>query len=362
MFNYREISILPVKVFIRSAEVMIRNLTLSICTLCVVLVGGRAQDIHFTLYDMMPLVFNPAESGAFSGTYRLAGLYRDQWLSVTGVPNEYKTPSIAVDIPVIKGFRDHDWVGVGVLMYSDKSGTLGLQNNGFKLSAAYHFALDKKGNSILSLGYQTGSVQRRIKNLFKLEEDKNLLEPDPQLTGQGELKKSYTDHVAGLHLKTMINTLDVLQLGISVGHIGNPRAGIDSGGGGGGSYKLPMRLLAHGSYRTFVNDRLAIVPSAFVQILGQDSEIMFQTVGEYLFNPEKRIALKGGLGYRVGDAAQILLGVDIRELKVMMGYDVNISRLTPASNSFGGFEISAMIIGIIYKKPDPDPVLFCPRF
>ena len=89
---------------------------------------------------------------------------------------------------------------------------------------------------------------------------------------------------------------------------------------------------------------------------------MFQAVGEYLFNPEKQVVLKGGLGYRAGDALQIILGANVKELKVTVGYDVNMSRLTPASNSFGGFEISASIIGIIYKKPDPDPVLFCPRF
>ena len=341
---------------------MIRNLTFSLCTLCTIVISGRAQDIHFTLYDMMPLVFNPAESGAFSGTYRLSGLYRDQWLSVTGVPNEYKTPSFSVDIPVIKGFRDKDWVGVGVLMFSDKSGSVGLQHNAFKLSGAYHLALDKKGNSILSFGYQTGSVQKRIKKPFDIEQ--YLLDPDPTLTNLEELKNSYIDHVGGLHVKTLMNKEDVLQLGISVGHIGKPRGGVDQGGGqgGGGIYEVPMRLLAHGSYRTMLNEKLAIIPSAFVQVLGKDSEIMVQAVGEYLFNPGKQITLKGGFGYRVGDALQVILGTDIRDLKITFGYDINTSRLSPASNTFGAFEISAMIVGIIYKKPDPDPVLFCPRF
>ena len=346
---------------------MIRNLTLSLCTLCIIFVSGRAQDIHFTLYDMMPLVFNPAESGAFSGTYRVSAIYRDQWLSVTGVPNEFKTPSISVDVPLIKGFRDNDWVGVGLMMYSDKAGSLALKHSAFKLSAAYHFALDKKGNSILSLGYQTGSVGRKIDVSGLTTDDPrypDLLEPDMDLTGMGELKSSYIDHVGGLHFKTMMNKTNVLQLGVSVGHIGKPSAGLSSGGSGGtgGAFEVPMRLLAHGSYRTMVNQKLAIIPSAFFQTLGKDSEIMVQAVGEYLFNAEKKVILKGGLGYRVGDAVQVILGTDIRDLKVTFGYDVNVSSLSPASNSFGGFEISAMLVGIIYKKPDPDPVLFCPRF
>jgi hypothetical protein len=182
------------------------------------------------------------------------------------------------------------------------------------------------------------------------------------------LKGNYTEHAGGLHLRTFVNKADVFQLGVSVGHIGSPRGGIDSGGGGGGggtgggNFEIPMRILGHGSYRRLVNNKLAIVPSAFVQILGKDSEIQAQAVGEYLFNAEKQIILKAGLGYRVGDALQVILGTEIRELKFLVGYDINISRLTPASNTFGAFEVSAMITGIIYKKPDPDPVLFCPRF
>lgn len=258
-------------------------------------------------------------------------------------------------------------------MYSDKSGSLGLSQTAFKLSGAYHLALNKKGTTILSFGYQTGSVQRKIdvSGLTALDpadpvKNPDLLEPDMMLSGQLELKNSYTDHVGGLHLKTLMNETDVLQIGFSVGHIGKPRGGIDSGGGGigggGGLYEIPMRFVGHGSYRTMFNDRLAIIPSAFFQVLGNDNEIQAQVVGEYLFNPEKQVVLKGGLGYRVGDAMEVILGADIKDLKITFGYDLNISPLTPASNTFGSFEISAMIIGIIYKKPDPDPVLFCPRF
>jgi len=346
---------------------MIRNLTLSICALCFALTAARAQDIHFTLYDMVPLVFNPATTGGFSGTYRVTGIYRDQWLSVTGVPNEFKTPAFSVDVPIIKGFRDNDWVGVGGLFYSDKSGTLGLQNSAFKLSAAYHLALDKKGNSVLAIGYQTGGVQRRIK-ANSLAEKAIVLDPDPTLTTGGELKSSFTEHAGGLQLRSKINGGNLLQIGVSVSHIGKTRIGLDQGGGGGGmgmgtgTYEQPMRFLGQGSLRSLLNDRLAVVPSVFMQVQGKDNEILGQAVLEYLFNPEKDIVLKGGLGYRFGDAVQILLGARIKELTVMAGYDINVSRLSPASSTVGGFELCASITGIIYKKPDPDPVLFCPRF
>jgi len=47
---------------------------------------------------------------------------------------------------------------------------------------------------------------------------------------------------------------------------------------------------------------------------------------------------------------------------VMLGYDVNISSLSSASGSFGAFELAAQYIGKIYKRPNPDPIIFCPRF
>ena len=90
---------------------------------------AHSQDIHFTLHQMTPLAFNPANTGAFYGSYRLSGLYRDQYRSVTG-KGAFMTPTISVDLPVIRGFKKTDWVGVGLFIYSDKSGDAGLTQRG----------------------------------------------------------------------------------------------------------------------------------------------------------------------------------------------------------------------------------------
>ncbi len=120
-----------------------------------------AQDIHYSLYNMSPLTLNPALTGAFSGTARIGGIYRDQWANVIG--NQFVTPSFYVDAPIIRGFGKKDWVGVGFTMFTDKAGSLSLQTAASMLSASYHLSLNKKGTSILTLGVQGGSVQRRAK-------------------------------------------------------------------------------------------------------------------------------------------------------------------------------------------------------
>ena len=91
------------------------------------------QDIHFTQFTMQPMTLNPAHTGAFLGSLRVGGIYRSQWASV--IDNEFSTPSAYVDVPLIKGFRNRDWIGVGVSFFQDKAGSLGLKTTG------YHFSL-----------------------------------------------------------------------------------------------------------------------------------------------------------------------------------------------------------------------------
>ena len=329
---------------------------------------------------MVPVIFNPAETGNFYGSYRISAIYRDQWIAVAGFPDEFKTPALSIDLPIIKGFRDQDWVGVGGFFYSDKSGTLGLSNTAFKLSAAYHLGLNKKGTTVLTLGYQTGSVGRRIKTtgLQKIELESDMFEPgqfsgDLALQGISELKKGYLDHVGGIHFKAQMQRTTTLQLGFAIGNIGAKDASLLGGGGGGNPgpnppptsprFESPLRYIGTAALRVQTGDRFAIHPKGFYQSLGKANEISLRFDVEYLLNPEKQYVVRGGVGYRVGDAAMLVVGMDLRdEWKFTIGYDISTSRISSAAKGVGGFELSVVYIGKIYKKPDPDPILFCPRF
>lgn len=326
----------------------------------------KAQDLHFTLHGMTPLAFNPAKTGGFYGSYRVSALYRDQYRSVAG-STAYVTPTISVDVPVIKGFREKDWVGVGLFIYSDKSGTAGLTQGSTKISGAYHFAMNKKGSTMLTLGYQTGSVGRRIKNPSKLifedgegmnSMDYNNIETDPK-------GKSYTDQVGGLMLTSKYNKTDEFNIGFAMGKIGNPNWSLLKSGG---NYKVNSRIHFEAGMSRVMSDKVRFSPViTYQQVLkGKESTLVVQGIIDYLFNEAKNTILVGGLGYRsgqgVGDAIQLMAGTYFKDIKVMLGYDINISSLTLASGTVGGFEIAAQYIGKVYKRPKPDPVIFCPRF
>jgi type IX secretion system PorP/SprF family membrane protein len=326
---------------------------------------AKGQDVHFTLYQMTPLAFNPANTGGFYGSYRISGLYRDQYRSVAGAA-AFTTPTFSVDVPVIKGFKETDWVGVGIYFFSDKSGDGGLTMSTFKISAAYHWAMNKKATNILSIAYQTGSLQRELTDIQKLQFEDALINggTSVEIPNITQDKKGFLDHVGGLKFTSKLNKTDEFTIGVAAGKFGRPDWSVITGG----NYRVDPRMHAQIGLSTVLSDKVRFLPNvSYQKIMGTAANtFVLQSLFDYLVNKEKQIIMKGGVGYRsgdgIGDAFQIMVGADIKEVRVMLGYDINVSPLSGASNSQGGFELAAQYIGRIYKRPKPDPIIFCPRF
>lgn len=329
----------------------------------------QAQDLHFTLQQLTPIAFNPANTGAFLGSYRLSGLYRDQYRSIAG-KGAYSTPTFSIDAPVIKGFGKNDWVGVGVFFFTDKSGTGGLVQSSFKISAAYHLALDKSGKTTLAVGYQTGSIQRFIKNPNGLVFEDQLLGGGQtslelaQVIGK-ENKKGFLDHVGGLKLTSKMSKVTEFTMGFAAGKFGRPDWSLLMAGG---NYRVNPRMHAQVGLNTLLAANLRFLPTISYQKIFEVPFSTLQVQGnfDYLWDKEKNIILSGGLGWRsgagIGDAFQVMVGGMMKEIRVMIAYDLNVSPLSGASNGAGAFELGVQYIGKIYKRPKPDPVIFCPRF
>lgn len=319
------------------------------------------QDIHFTQYNMSPVSLNPALTGAFYGTYRIGGIYRNQWASVI---SPFSTPLFYIDAPILTGFRKSDWIGVGGVFLSDKAGKAKLGSSTFMGSVAYHFALNKKGTSILTLGVQGGKQSRTvsltgkdIKFYEELDVDNPIVSQDHAL---GE-KAGFIDINAGLTLKTQMNNQTSMTLGFAVNHINNPKVSF-GGGGSKDQVNLPQRFVGHGEFNFDLDKKWTMSPSFLYQSISTQSEANVQAMAGYklIATKDKNVKLNFGLGYRMGRNAEILLGVDYDNFKVGFAWDANTSPVT--SNFNGGYEIAASYIGKIYKKPKVNPVIFCPRF
>jgi len=314
------------------------------------------------MYDMSPLTLNPANTGAYEGTFRIGGIYRDQYNQISNTTG-YKTPSFYIDAPIIPGFGKNDWVGVGFVLYNDQAGAGKLTTLGTLFSASYHLGLNKKGTTHLTLGLQGGMVQRRVDSMTS----DWIFSDELEINGGTEMQESlnrldiagdkqYVDFNAGLMLTSKLNKTTAMKLGFVVKHLTQPEYNLMSNK----TEKLPMRMTAHGTFDIGLNEKWMLSPSFLFNNIENMSEGMIKVLGGYQFNPD--MTLKFGPAYRLGDAVAVIVGVDYKQFKVGVSYDFTISDLSSANNSQGGFEIAVSYIARIFKQPVAKPVIFCPRF
>ncbi|MCB9284957.1 MAG: PorP/SprF family type IX secretion system membrane protein [Lewinellaceae bacterium] len=324
--------------------------------------GAMAQDIHYSLYNMSPLTLNPANTGAFEGTFRIGGIFRDQWYSF--IPREFTTPSVYLDAPVANGFGKRDWIGVGLSVYQDKVGSGNLSRGSVLFSAAYHLALDKKGKTYITLGGQGGYVQRR----FDQESTQVMFEDELELGGglgvgnsmdrsRIAMNARYVDVNAGVILRHNFSESMGFNLGFSAQHLTRPKYNILTSG----FEKLPIRFQTHAQFTSDLGEKWMMAPTAFFSTMSPASELAFQAWGGRYIGEDKGMLLRFGAGYRWKDAAELLLGFDYKGFQAGLSYDLNVSKLNDASNFQGGFELAVSYIVKIFKEPDVPPVIFCPR-
>lgn len=343
-----------------------------------------AQDIHNSLFNMSPLSLNPALTGAFEGTARIGGIYRAQDFGITEVRGYY-SPSFYIDAPVIQGFRKQDWIGAGFMVYSDNAGTTRLRTNISGLSGSYHFAVDKDRKTMLTLGVQWGSVSRRFDASQAILSDTfdeafgglgNPGTTDPLAMPNGDnsnnpddVQTSFSDINAGLMLRSTLNEQTRLELGVALGHLTTPnysfRGGNNQGGGQNPTAPAsdrdrPRKIVAHGRLLAQLDEVFSFEPTFLFQTTAGQTEIGLQAWAGYRINPDAKANF--GLGYRFGDAGKILLGLEYKDLRAALSYDITLSDRHRINDYNGAFEIAAYYILKIYKKPNVKPAIFCPQF
>jgi type IX secretion system PorP/SprF family membrane protein len=317
-----------------------------------------AQDIHFTQFQAVPLQINPAQAGLFEGTYRIGGLYRSQWNS--GVTNGYQTPTLFVDVP-IKGLRKTDWIGIGAGVLRDQAGAGALTTTLVGLNAAYHIGLDKKLTNVLSLGVSAGFAQRRV-DASKLRFADGIItnSASRDLQNIDQQGRGYSDWGLGANLRMKPNKKAVINIGVGVEHVLGPKYNLVTVT----EAKLPRRINAYASAEYALDKKMRwyALPAAIIRNSAGVNEMMVQAVAGLKIDPKKNIMIRGGVGYRIGDAAQAIAGIDFGDIRAGVAYDFTASSLRPNSRAQDGFEIAVSYIGKIFKKPQAPPVILCPRY
>ena len=331
-----------------------RKLLVCICALLVSQML-EAQDPHFSQFFASPLTLNPAFTGKFSGTWRLAANHRDQWPSI---PKAYVTTSASFDFPILKSrIPEKDVFGVGISGLTDASANGILKLNYGSVSMSYHKALDENGYSTIGAGFQ-GTYS-------SLSLDRNKLTFSDMLTQNGFTgptsevilggNRSYFDINAGLLYSGSTNGQNNFYLGASMYHINRPKVAFQDK-----NFYLSGRISAHGGGSFPVSDLLTVHASAIYQTQNKASEI---TLGAAIAanlseDAEKPSAIYIGSWVRLNDAIIPYIGLEFGGLRIGASYDFNISNLKAATASRGGSEFSIIFI----KRPPDYSGIPCPKF
>lgn len=295
-----------------------------------------AQDIHFSQFYQAPARLNPALTGKFMGGYRLSGIYRTQWGSVT-VP--YETVNLSGDA---RDFANVGGLGMGADLFYDKAGDGNLGTFSLNVSSSYTFGLLENGKHHMTFGAQVGWAKKQI-------DPSQLVFDNTGNSGEAfETGFSYMNVNAGVVWETQFTRRNKLQLGLAVHNLTQPSYNFFTAE----ENELDLRFTVHGLYKFMLTENLDFIPGFNFQSQGPHSEFDAGMNVKYTINQRKSTyrAVYLGLWTRANDAAYIVAAMDYNRLNVGMSYDINYSSLQVASRSRGAFEIS-----MVYTFSDPLP-------
>lgn len=307
---------------------------------------AMAQDIHFSQFYDSPLNMSPALTGT-DVPFRANVNYRNQW-SAFGKP--FQTIAGSVDMQLLKEKNEKAFLGAGLSFLQDKAGQTGLAK---MLVAANLSSILKVGsNSYFSLGFQGAFNQRSI-NLAGVRWDNqfNGSTYDPSVaSGEsgGGLKKSFFDMGAGLaynyssSTSTMTSNDDfTFSMAGGAYHLNRPDQGLTNTDKTNIRYTGMMKM-----HFGIKGTNMALEPIAAYMKQGGISEMDLGLLMRYrLKNASSHTTLSNesaisfGACYRLKDALYPIISYEFSNYAIGISYDVNLSTLSPYSQSRGGFEI-----------------------
>ncbi len=344
---------------------------LATCALFVAgLTTANAQDPHFSQFFNAPLRQNPAMTGVFEGSWRAGLNYRDQWSSVVGNSNAFKTIGAGADMNTF--VMKNDFAGLGLYVMRDQAGTGKFTQTNAVLSGSYIKQLSgrrrgwKQAEHYISGGLQIGFGQNSIdwgSYQFSTQFDGNGYNKDYASQEQNPTdNKSYIDLNAGLMWYAIFNEHLSVYAGGAANHINQPNIGFF-----GKNEALFMRYSANLGAEIPLSKQFSLLPGAMYWRQGPSQEIEAGFNVRYSNKDWREVVLRAGVWNRLPgarnaaisqDALIIFGGLDFENWSFGVSYDLNNSDLKTVSNSRGGYELS-----IIYTQPQRRRLgVACPRF
>ena len=326
---------------------MIKRGGYTIVLVLLVCFSGKAQDIHWSQFDYNPVFQNPANVGHFDGgDYRVHVNYRDQWRSVT-VP--FQTFAASGEVKNILMGR----LSVGGFVVSDVVGDGRFRTVELQPIVSWLQPIDADSVHLLRVGGQIGLNYRQLNaDAFTFDSQWNGANFDQSLpTNEMFMSESHWNANLGMGMsyEWLRAKRERLVVGTGLFNINRPNQGFF-----GEDIKRPMRFNLFIRARYPLGFDLDLLPSIQFNTQGSYRETMIGSLVRYTIKDRlgEYKALVGGLYLRGRDAGVFVAGMEWQNWWGGISYDLNVSKLVPASRYRGGIEFSLRYIWKQFKTND----------
>jgi type IX secretion system PorP/SprF family membrane protein len=352
----------------------------SITTFVVVLlcfgVSLNAQKIHFSQFETLAPILNPALTGLIpdEDNLRLSAIGRNQWSSFLGA-EAFQTLGTSFDMrncvgrssnknfsPAPRKFESPTW-GLGLQFIRDESGVRSVGNIsdgtfpliGHYVSSSGSLMLPVNDKLLLSGGMRGGAQFHRLKTEhLRYDEQFDLVSGfDPDIAGEFDGQDMLTSNVFDIGGGITVLYLDEkwggANLGVAVNQAFLPvkfQFTDDQD-----QPTLSRKITLHGKFsRSFLKKEHSIfsykVKSVFQNqrpyqqwIAGADLIFQHDEGFSFSINSGLRRSRNVARGYHA-DAVLAGLTIDYKSFTVAFATDINVSDLTQVSNGYGAVELS----------------------
>ncbi len=305
----------------------------------------RAQDIHFSNWQMSPLNTNPANAGLFDGEGRLIFNYRNQWKAV---PVPYSTFSFGADFNLQKSLIKKTNEAVGLMFNHDAAGDGKYQINEFKVPINHRFSFKSDSGLTVGVGVLAGVTNISI--------SPNRLSYDRQWDGDaynsglssGEnferQSKVFMDFGLGTVIQKKFNQNIKATVGYAINHINKPNL----------SFNNTSDAVLRPKHNESVQLKYSFnnISSIMLEYYGNQQQKFRENLAGlsyyYTIDPKNNTVFNVGILTRIGDALITTVGLEHKSMRLQASYDYNYSQFKRATNGRGGFEISFIYI---YARP-----------
>ena len=319
---------------------------LLLVALCGFFFSAHGQNYHFSQFYDQPITLNPSLTAAYDGLFRASTAYRTQWHSVT-VP--FQTFGAGVDGAVYRNNRRQELIGIGASFTADKAGDLHYTSLQAVVTASYIKYIGRRGKNKIGLGMYGGLLHNAI-DFSDARWDEQFLHGmyDSSVPGSEQFvqtRQFFFDLGAGLFWSFTPDKNNVFQVGISAAHLNRPKEAF-----GDGLIQLPVKYSVHFLSRIGLSSNMALEPLFYGSWQRTFSEYTLGTNLEYFQRKNSYttiFSVGGGLFYRWNDAIVMNVFFNWQNVRLGVGYDLNVSRFVAATHARGGIELT---LSYIFRK------------